>query len=302
MGTQTYKVGEHAIDVSRAGKWLYPEDGLSKGDVVAYCYAVADTMLPHVRGRPLALRRFPDGIGVDGFFQKAASDHFPDWIRTVAVPQRSGEPDVHHVVCDEPATLLYLANQACLEFHTWPSPADALECPDRLVIDIDPPEDAGLAELRRVARDLRSLVEAIGLTAFVQATGGKGFHVVAPLDGADDYEVVRPFARELAERLVVEQPDRLTVEQRKDSREDRIFLDTNRNAYGQTAITPYSARARAGAPVATPLDWDELGRARPNGHRLGSIERRLAHKADPWRDIAEHAGSARRARDQLTKL
>lgn len=301
MNGTTFDLDGQHIEISRPEKWMYPDE-LSKADVAEYFRAVSEVLLPQVRDRPLSLRRFPDGIDGESFFQKAVPDYFPDWIRTIDVPQRSGEPDLEQVVCENAATLLYLANQACLELHGWLSPASALDCPDRFVVDIDPPDGVQLSELRSVARKVRDLFDAVGLTPFVQATGGKGFHVTAPLDGGDDYEIVRPFARELAKRLVHDDPDRLTVEQRKASRGDRIFLDVNRNAYGQTAIVPYSPRARTGAPVATPLEWAELGRSEPAGHRIGSVEKRLARKADPWRDITEYAGSARRARAQLEKV
>ncbi|GAB3407876.1 DNA polymerase domain-containing protein [Flindersiella endophytica] len=303
MSKPTIEVAGQRVELSNPDKELYPGDHLTKRDLVDYFTSVADAMVPHLRGRPLSMRRFPDGIEAEGFFQKAAGDYFPDWIHTVAVPQRSGEAPVEHVICDDAATLVYLAGQACLEFHPWLSTVDALEYPDRLVIDLDPPDDPNsdgdLRTLRATARQTRDLFEEVGLTPFVQATGGKGFHVVAPLDGKDDYELVRAFARELAGRLVEQEPDRLTVEQRKDKRGDRIFVDTNRNAYGQTAVTPYSPRARPGAPVATPIDWDELGRTEPAGHTVGGVTKRLARKADPWHDLAKHATSAKRARGRL---
>lgn len=299
MSTRTLEIGDHSIDISKVEKELYPRDDVAKGDVVSYYLAVADVMMPHLRGRPLSMLRFPDGIETDGFFQKEAPDYFPDWIRTVSVPQRSGESDVHHAVCDDTAALVYLANQACLEFHSWLSPADALERPNRLVIDIDPPPGVAAAELRNVAYKVRELFESIELKAFVLATGGKGFHVVAPLDGSADYEVVHPLSREIADRMVHEDPDRLTVEQRKNKRGDRIFIDTNRNSYGQTSITPFSLRARPGAPVATPLDWDELGRTRPDSYRITSVVNRLAHKQDPWSNIADHGRSPTRAQRLL---
>lgn len=176
-------VAGHTIEVTNAGKLLYPGDGYTKGDVVAYYHDVAEVMLPHLRGRPLTLRRFPDGIERDGFYQKDASDYFPEWIRTVAVPRRAGGGVVNHVVCDDAATLVYLANQACLEFHAWPSRVDALDRPDRLIIDLDPPGSAGIRAVRRAARQVRGLLDDLGLVPFAQTTGGSGFHVVAPLDG-----------------------------------------------------------------------------------------------------------------------
>ncbi|WP_051704518.1 non-homologous end-joining DNA ligase [Glycomyces sp. NRRL B-16210] len=301
MASQTIGVGGHDIEVSRLGKELFPGDGLTKGDLIEHYRAVADAMVPHLAGRPLTMRRFPDGIGADGFFQKDASDHFPDWIPTVEVALRGGGA-VRHVLADEPAVLVYLANQATVEFHVWLSTVADLERPDRLVIDIDPPGGTEAATLHGVARRLRECCEAIGLTAFVQATGGRGYHVVAPLDRSEDFDAVRELAAGIAERLAADDPDLLTTAQRKERRGDRIFLDTGRNAYGQTFIAPYSLRARPGAAVATPLDWGELGRSTPGGHTAATIRRRLAQKADPWAGIDEHAAAAGPARERLDAL
>jgi bifunctional non-homologous end joining protein LigD len=257
--------------------------------------------VPHLRGRPLTLRRFPNGIDAEGWFQKEASSHFPAWIRVERIPQRTAG-SVRHVLCDDAATLVYLANQATIEFHIWPSTVDALDRPDLMVIDVDPPDGAEVGELRSIARRARDLYEKIGLAPYVQATGGRGFHVVAPLDATADYDTVRALAREAADRLAAEDPDRLTTAQRKDKRGNRIFLDTNRNGYAQTFVAPYSLRARPGAPVATPLDWSELSKATPDGWDIRRIKQRLARKADPWHDIHEHAGSAEKARARLGRL
>jgi bifunctional non-homologous end joining protein LigD len=157
---------------------------------------------------------------------------------------------VRHVVCQDAATLVYLANQAAIELHIWPSTTDKPEHPDRLVIDLDPPDGTTVATLRAIARQVRDLYKKVGLTPFVQATGGRGFHIVAPLDRSADYEVVRALAADLVNHLAADQ----TTAQRKEKRGDRVFLDIGRNAYGQTFVAPYSLRARPGAPAATPLD------------------------------------------------
>jgi bifunctional non-homologous end joining protein LigD len=301
MATQTMQVDGHDIKVSRLDKELFPEDHVSKGDMLDHYQRVAKAMLPHLSGRPLTLRRYPDGIDDSGFFQKNASDYFPEWVRVVEMPQVD-EGTVNHVVCDDEATLLYLAGQATIEFHVWLSTVDKPDHPDRLVIDLDPPDGVPVATLRDIARRTRDLCSEIGLTPFLQATGGRGFHVVAPLDRSTDFDTVRDLAGAIADRLAADDPDLLTTAQRKQRRGDRVFLDVNRNAYGQTFITPYSLRARPGAPVATPLDWAELGRAKPNGHTTATIGRRLARKTDPWSDIDDHAASATEARERLDGL
>ncbi|GAB3652580.1 DNA polymerase domain-containing protein [Glycomyces tarimensis] len=300
MASQTIHVADHDIDVSRLDKELYPGDHISKGDVIDHYRSVADAMVPHLAGRPLTMRRYPDGIGTDGFFQKEASDYFPDWMRIVEVPQRT-DGTVGHVVCDDAATLVYLANQATIEFHVWLSTLDDLERPDRLVIDIDPPSDVPVATLRAVARRTRELYTELGLTPFVQATGGRGFHVVAPLDRSADFDFVRALAADIADDLADGDPELLTTAQRKNRRGDRIFLDANRNAYGQTFIAPYSLRARPGAAVATPLDWGELGRSAPDGHSTKTIGRRLAQKTDPWSSMDDHAAAPATARERLDR-
>jgi bifunctional non-homologous end joining protein LigD len=298
----TLRISDREIALSRLDKELFPADHLTKRDVIDYYRAVADMMVPHLAGRPLVMRRFPDGIEADGFIQQEASRHFPDWLTIAEAPRRDGPGTVDHVVCDDAATLVYLANQATVEFHTWLSTTRDLERPDRLVIDIDPPRGTDVATLRRVARSLGDLFGSVGLNPFVQATGGRGFHVVAALDGSEDYEYVRELARDLADHVAEQDPDRLTMAPRKERRGDRIFLDVNRNAYGQTSIAPYSLRARPGAPVATPLDWSELGRATPDRYDPRGIRRRLARKSEPWAAIGEHAAPPAVARRRLDAM
>ncbi|HEX9336409.1 MAG TPA: non-homologous end-joining DNA ligase [Pseudonocardiaceae bacterium] len=273
------------IAVSHPDKLLYPNEKITKADVVDYYRDLADVMVPHLRGRPLTMHRFPDGIDAHGFFQQQASDHFPDWLHVVEVPQRSDSGTVRHVVCDDAESLVYLANQAVLEFHTWLSTVDSLDNPDRLVIDLDPPDGVRISELRDAVRHTRDQFDHAGLVPFIQTTGGRGFHVTAPLDATTSFNEARAFARDLADRLERSHPDRFTTEQRKNKRGHRIFLDTNRNAYGQTAVAPYSLRARPGAHAATPIDPDELSRVTPQKYGLGNLRHRLVSKADPWADI-----------------
>jgi bifunctional non-homologous end joining protein LigD len=290
------------VRLSNLDKVLYPDDGVSKGDVIAYYRAVADTMLPHLAGRPLVLHRFPDGVATKGFVQQDAGEHFPDWVPVVELPRRGGAGTVGHVVCSDLATVVYLANQAALELHIWPSTVDKPEHPDRLVVDLDPPDGVEVAELRAIARQVRDVYQKVGLTPYVQATGGRGFHVVAPLDASEDFTFVKELASDLADHVAAGHPDELTTAQRKQKRGDRVFLDVNRNAYGQTFVAPYSLRARPTAPVATPLDWAELGRATPNGHTIASVPKRLARKKDPWASMGNGAAprAVRAALDELS--
>jgi bifunctional non-homologous end joining protein LigD len=270
---------------SNPDKVLYPQDSFRKQDVFDYYRAVSGQLIAHARDKPVTLRRFPDGIGAEGFFQKEASRHFPEQIPRASVPQRGGGPPVHHVLVDDEDALLYLADQACLEIHIALSTVEDLERPVLAVLDLDPPEDVGIATLRDVVRTMCERFADEGFAPHLQATGGKGFHIAAPLNGDRGFDEIRSQVRELADRAARDDPQRLTTEQRKNKRGDRIFLDTNRNAYGQTMIAPYSLRARHGAPAATPLDLEELGRANPRSYGLSNMARRLAQKSDPWRDL-----------------
>ena len=294
-------VDSRTIELSNLDKVLFPDAGLTKGDLVHYYRRISNTMLPYLRNRPLNMHRFPDGIQGEGFFQQHASDYFPPWIERVRV-SRKEDGTVEHVVCQDAATLVYLANQACITPHVWLSRIDALDRPDRLVFDLDPPT-SDFEPVRAAARHLRSFLEELELPAFVMTTGSRGLHVLIPLDRSEGFDAVRSFARDLATALARRHPQQLTVEQRKAQRNDRVFLDYLRNSYGQTAVAPYSVRARPGAPVATPLEWHELAHRSlgPQSYTLRNIFRRLGQKADPWRDLSDCSISLTAARKRLGK-
>jgi bifunctional non-homologous end joining protein LigD len=284
-------------EISRPDKTLFPDPGLTKADLACYYERVAEVMLPHLTGRPLVLHRFPDGVDDSGFYQKQAPRGAP--MDTVTVEAQNTRGHVDHLLVDDVEGLRYLANQAVVELHGWLSRAADLDRPDLVVIDLDPPRRRDLAMLRRAVRATRDLLGEIGLTPYLMATGGRGYHVVAPLDRTTAFDDVRALARAVAVRLAADAPDDLTTEQRIAKRGNRIYLDIARNAYAQTTVAPYSPRARPGAPVATPIDFAELGRVEPDGYDPTSVLRRLARKPDPWADIAQHAGSAARAHDAL---
>lgn len=299
VGDGAVEVAGRRVETTNTGKLFFPDDGLTKGDLVGYYVAVAEVMAPHLRDRALTLQRFPDGIDAGGFYQKDAAEHFPDWVRRVEVDRRGEGGVVNHVLGDEPATIVYLANQGAVTFHISPWRATAVDVPDVVVFDLDPPEDGALAEVRAAARAVRDGLERLGLVPFVQTTGSKGYHVVAPIEAQHTSEGVRAFARALAERVAAAAPDRFTVEQRKAKRLGRVYLDVARNGYAQTFAAPYTVRARPAAPVATPLDWDELGRAEPRSYTIENLPRRLAQKDDPWASM--HA-SARPLADAVRRL
>ena len=292
---------------------MFPGEGITKGDIVEYYCRVAPVMVPHLRNRPLMLERYRAGVDKGGFYQKEAAesrgsggvprDVSPDVIRRVEVPKAGGV--VHHPVIDSEDGLVYLANQGCLTFHCWLAPADRLRQPDRIIFDLDPPTAAGAFNMvRATALRLRKVFEHLGLTAFVQTTGSRGLHVAAPLVPGPGHDEVLAFAHAVAERLAASDPGRLTTEFRKAKRGARIYLDVARNGYAQTVVAPYSVRARPGAPVATPLDWEEVRTTRlaPDRWNTGNVFRRLGAKADPWRGMNQHARPLNDAWSRLDDL
>jgi bifunctional non-homologous end joining protein LigD len=258
-------------------------------------------MLPHLAGRPLSLERYPDGIETGGFMQKNASDYFPDWIRRARLAKQEGAAD--HVVAEDAATLVYLANQACVTFHVGLSRIDRIDHPDRMVIDLDPSDD-DFAKVKRASREARALLAEVGLAPFLQTTGSRGLHIWVPLDRSADFDQVRAFAAKVADLLVARRPRELTMAQRKAKRGDRVFVDVARNAYAQTAVAPYSVRARPQAPVATPIDWAELDdpKLEPQRYTMRNLFRRLGRKQDPWAAIDRHARALEPARQRLKRL
>ncbi|MGD8849456.1 MAG: non-homologous end-joining DNA ligase [Anaerolineales bacterium] len=286
------KIGSHEIEISNRQKVFFPESGITKGDLIDYYHTVAEVMLPHIKRYPVSMQRFPDGLEGEGFFNKDAPDYFPEWIETVEFPKREGGSFEAPIV-DSTAALLYLADQAVVTFHPYLSRAEHLEHPDKMIYDLDPPEGTtDYAAVRQAALDLHHILSELDLVSFVQTTGSEGFHVVVPLDRKQDFDAVREFATQIARVLVKRHDEKYTLEQRKKKREGRIFLDMLRNAYGATSVAPYSVRAHAGAPVATPISWDELREgASPRDWTLKSIPRRLGLIEDPWSGIMRHAQS-----------
>ncbi len=279
------------IDISSVDKVFFPDEGITKGDLLDYHVRVAEVMFAHLQGRPVAVKRYPDGLDGRGFFQKNAGSHYPGWLRRQQIPKRDGG-SLDHVVVDEPATLVYLADQGTIEFHPWLSLADALERPVELIFDLDPPDEAEVGAVRDAARHLRELLGDLDAPSRIKTSGSAGFHVHVPLDGSADWDVSSQLARSVAEAVCGRHPDRLTTSQRKQGRTGRVFVDWLRNSYGQTSVAAYSVRARPGAPVATPIDWDELGGVEPRSYDVRNLFRRLGQRDDPWSDEPATAAAA----------
>lgn len=287
------------IKLSHLDKVLFPEERLTKGDLVEHYRAVAARMLPQLSGRPLAMARYPGGVEKASFFQQSAPAHTPAWVKRVTVPKEGGE--ITHLLCQDERTLIYLANQDVVTLHTWLARADRPERPDQVLFDLDPPH--GFDEARHAALALRKLLEELGLPSLVKTTGGRGLHISVPIVRRYEADELRDFARSVCAVLEAREPDRYTGEVRKNKREGRLFLDISRNAYAQLAVAPYTVRATPDARVATPLDWPELDDASlgPDRFTLRTMKRRLAED-DPWRDPPKPVSSLSPARQRLGDL
>ena len=294
----TVRVDGREIEISRPEKLLFPDAGITKGELIEYYARIAPRILPHVCDRPLTLERYPNGIDSKRFFQKEASSYFPDWIRRVTVKKVGGS--VTHVVCNDTATLVYLANQACITPHILLSKADKVDQPDQMVFDLDPQAD-DFELVRSTASDFKQLLDALELPAFLKTTGSRGLHIAVPLQRREPHDSVRDFARQLAAIVISQAPGERTLEQLKAQRGTRVFIDTNRNGYAQLLAPAYAVRPRPGAPVSVPIDWAELKKKglRPNGITIRTIFDRLDKVPDPWEDFWRSRVSLAKARRKL---
>jgi bifunctional non-homologous end joining protein LigD len=270
--------------ITHPEKVLFPDDGITKGELAAYYEAMAPLLLPHVRGRPVTMERYPQGIGTKGFIQKDVSKGFPDWLERVEVPKKGGT--VHHPLITDTRSLLWVANQNCITPHVGISRLPSLNTPDLCVFDLDPTRDEP-AVLRGTALALRGLLEELGLTSWVKTSGSKGFHIVVPLGDETDFESVWHFAHGVAAVLVSRDPEHLTQEFIKTDREGRILIDTGRNGFGATFAAAYAGRPKAGAPVSAPCTWHELESAAigPHTFTLRSMPGRVAEVGELWADL-----------------
>lgn len=287
--------------ITHPEKVLFPDDGITKGELAAYYEAIAPAMVPHIRARPVTMERYPAGINADGFFQKDVSKGFPEWLERVEVPKKGGT--VHHPLISDTRSLLWVTNQNCITPHVWTSRVPDLYQPDICVFDLDPAEEAPDV-LRRTALALRNLLDEVGLPCWVKTSGSKGFHIVVPLDAKLGFGDVSGFAHAVGTVLVKRDPDHLTQEFHKVDRAGRILIDTGRNGYSATFAAPYAVRARPGAPVSAPCTWEEIerGTVGPRTFTLRTMAQRMHEVGDLWADMRKRRRSLRRARARVRHL
>jgi bifunctional non-homologous end joining protein LigD len=267
--------------ITHPEKVMFPEDGITKGALAAYYEAIASIMLPHIKGRPITMERYPSGIGHKGFIQKDVSKGFPSWLERVEVPKKDGT--VHHPIVGDVRSLLWLANQNCITPHVWTSRAPDLYQPDICVFDLDPSKEDP-ESLRIAALALRDLLGELGLESWIKTSGSKGFHIVVPLDAQADFGTVSGFAHKVGTVLVSRDPKRLTQEFSKADRGGRILVDTGRNGYSATFAAPYAVRPKKGAPISAPCTWEEVekGKVAPQTFTIRTIADRIDAVGDLW--------------------
>jgi bifunctional non-homologous end joining protein LigD len=286
--------------ITHPEKVLFPEDGVTKGELAAYYESVAPLLLPHLAGRPVTLERYPKGIAAEGFMQKSVVKGFPEWLPRVTVPKKGGS--VHHPLANDLPGLLWMANQNTVTLHVWPARLPDLGRPDVCVFDLDPPEGLATEGVRDAALRLRDLLHELRLPTFVKTSGSKGFHVVVPVTGTS-WEQMSAFAHAVGHALVARDPDHLTMEFTKVDRGGRIYVDTGRaGGPGPTFTAPWTVRAKKGAPVSAPCTWAEVEAGLgPQGVTLRGMAGRLG-LGDPWATLAAQATPLAEAAARLARM
>jgi bifunctional non-homologous end joining protein LigD len=277
------------VELSNLDKVFWPDEGLTKGDLVEYFDAVSPSLLPILRNRPLTVIRFPDGIKGMSFYQKNTPKYAPEWVKTISLPANSAKREVRYPLCNDRRTLRWLANQACIELHPWLSRIDHLDRADHLVFDLDPPTDAFERSVR-VALVLKEVLDEVGLEGLPKTSGGKGIHVYVPLQRRHRYGSIRSAAVAIGQRVEERIPDEATSEFLKAKRGGRVFLDPGRNAPGAHVVAVYSPRARPGATVSFPVAWEEIEQVKPGDFTIRNVPGLLA-KEDPWKTLMPRAQS-----------
>jgi bifunctional non-homologous end joining protein LigD len=256
------RVGKRILKLSNLDKVFFPDDGITKGDLLAYYRSVAPVLLPHLQNRPFTMKRYPDGIEGGHFFQKDAPTHMPDWIptREFEVTTRDSprqRKKIQAPLVNDELALLWMVNMGCIDLNTWYSRVDKPERPDFVLFDLDPAADAGFPEVVQVALLVKEVLDALGLAGFAKTSGSDGLHVLVPVERRSTYDRTREFAEIVAGTLARTHKGLVTTEWTKAKRRG-VLIDANQNGEGKTIASAYSVRPHPGAPVSTPLRWDEV--------------------------------------------
>ncbi len=280
-------VSKRPLKLTHLNKIFWPEEKLTKKDVIDYYNTVSKFILPHLKNRPQSLKRNPNGITDKGFFQKDAGDEVPDWIDSVEIFSESNNKEVDYVLCNDKAALIFLANWGCIEFNPWNSRIKFTDFPDYLIIDIDPSEQNDFDDVVEVAKTVKRVLDNAKAPSYCKTSGATGMHVYVPLGAKHTYEHVRAFAELIASLVHEHLPEITTMERSLKKREkDKVYIDYLQNSRGQTLASAYSLRPRPGAPVSTPLEWKEVKRGlKPERFNIKTTPKRLQKKGDLFRPV-----------------
>lgn len=273
------RVGLREVTLTNLDKVLWPEDNFTKRDLIQYYARVSRYILPHLRDRPLSLVRYPDGISTPGFYQKDAPPGTPWWVKTVPVVSGSSRT-TRYILCNDTATLVWMANQAVVEVNPWSSRREHLSAPDFAVFDLDPAEGSSWEDVKIVARAVKAFLDELGLWSFPKVSGATGLHVYVPVKNEYSHKQIVLFVKRAAQIIETAMPEKVTLKRPVGERYGKVYIDYLQNSPGQTIVAVYSVRARPGAPVSMPISWDELDSVKPDCWNIKTAPERLEEKGD----------------------
>ncbi|WPO82350.1 DNA ligase D [Chryseobacterium sp. JJR-5R] len=280
-------LNRHKVKLTNQDKIYFPEDDVTKGDIVEYYQSIAEYILPYLKKRPLSLNRFPNGIEKQGFYQKDASENIPDWIKTTEVFSESTDKYIDYIVCNDKATLAYLNNLGCIDMNPWNSAIPDLEHPDYLVLDLDPSKKNTFDDVIETALQVNEVLKSVKIKGYCKTSGSTGIHIYIPMDGNYDYDQVKDFAYILMKQVHEKLPEITTLERSLHKRStDKIYLDYLQNRQGQTLASVYSIRPKEGAAVSMPLEWDEVKPGlKPTDFTIHNALERIKEKGDLFKPV-----------------
>lgn len=281
------KVGKVKLHLTNQNKVYFPKDGVTKGDIVQYYNGVADYILPYLKNRPQSMNRFPNGINGPGFYQKDVDvEKIPSWLKTKSVYSKSNNADIDYLICNDKATLLYMANLGCIEINPWNSTIKKPEYPDWVVIDIDPGKENDFEAVVETALTVKAIMDELETDCYCKTSGATGLHVYIPLGAKYHYDTVKIFAELIAHEVQSRLPRTTTTQRTIKKRNGKIYIDFLQNRAGQTLAAPYSVRPKNGATVSTPLQWDEVNpQLSPSQFTIHNLLQRLEKKGDLWQPV-----------------
>ena len=290
------KIGKNVVNISNRQKIYWPDEGFTKGDVIDYYDKIADLILPHLKGRPLSLKRNPNGIRDNGFYHKDAGENAPDYVDVFKVKSESNNKIIDYIVCNNKATLLYVANLGCIEINPWNSTTKKPGHPTWMVIDIDPSDKNTFTEVVDTALAVKRVLDKAGIKSYCKTSGSSGLHVYTPLKNKYDYDTVRDFAQIIASLVQEQLPETTTLERSLSKRGPKIYIDWLQNRTGQTLASVYSLRPVPGASVSAPLDWKEVNhQLHPKQFTIQNIFQRIKKKGDIFLPVLNEANSIDKA-------